>query len=170
MAYKVLSKSCLGYCEKNNTDDIYDNNTCIHYNLMFYTAHGAYSGSGSSCRNLERVVLVSESTVYPYKLINKQLINSIWTRSGNSWLTLDWISWSQWSLMMPLTSWQLVCCVASATRHQVQHHHHVMLPRMHGHGLSLKITTKCETFGHVASSVPGFVGFGGAGLVCDMAN
>ncbi len=30
---------------------------------MFYTAHGAYSGSGSSCRNLERVVLVSESTV-----------------------------------------------------------------------------------------------------------
>ncbi len=31
---------------------------------MFYTAHGAYSGSGSSCRNLERVVLVSESTVY----------------------------------------------------------------------------------------------------------
>ncbi len=31
---------------------------------MFYTAHGAYSGSWSSCRNLERVVLVSESTVY----------------------------------------------------------------------------------------------------------
>ncbi len=36
----------------------------VYYNLMFYTAHGAYSGSGSSCRNLERVVLVSESTVY----------------------------------------------------------------------------------------------------------
>ncbi len=25
--------------------------------VVFYTAHGAYSGSGSSCRNLERVVL-----------------------------------------------------------------------------------------------------------------
>ncbi len=36
----------------------------IYYNLMFYTAHGAYSRSESSCRNLERVVLVSESTVY----------------------------------------------------------------------------------------------------------
>ena len=31
---------------------------------MFYTAHGAYSGSRSPCRNLERVVLVSESTIY----------------------------------------------------------------------------------------------------------
>ncbi len=62
MAYKALTKSCLGYCEKNNTDDTYD--TCIYYNLTFYTAHGAYSGSESSCRNLERVVLVSESTVY----------------------------------------------------------------------------------------------------------
>ncbi len=37
---------------------------------MFYTAHGAYSGSGSSCRNLERVVLVSESIVYQ---INRDL-------------------------------------------------------------------------------------------------
>ncbi len=61
MAYKVLAKSYLGYCKKNDT---YDNNTCTYYNLMFYTAHGAYSGSGSSCRNLDRVVLVSELTVY----------------------------------------------------------------------------------------------------------
>ncbi len=69
MAYKVLTKSYLGYCE-NNTDDTYDNN--IYYNLMFYTVHGAYSGSGSSCRNLERVILVSESTVLVYhlKLVN----------------------------------------------------------------------------------------------------
>ena len=64
MAYKVLAKSYVGYWKKNNTDDTYDKNTCTYYNLMFYTAHGAYSGSGSSCRNLERVVLVSESTVY----------------------------------------------------------------------------------------------------------
>ena len=64
MAYKVLAKSYLGYCKKNNTDDTYDNNTHIYYNLMFYTAHGAYSGSGSSYRNLERVVLASESTIY----------------------------------------------------------------------------------------------------------
>ncbi len=62
MAYKVLAKSYLGYCKKNNTDD---NMMIIHvHTMMFYTAHGAYSGSGSSCRNLERVVLVSESTVY----------------------------------------------------------------------------------------------------------
>ncbi len=59
MAYKVLAKSYLGYCKNNNTDDTYDNNTCTYYNLMLYTAHGAYSGSGSSCRNFERVVLVS---------------------------------------------------------------------------------------------------------------
>ncbi len=38
--------------------------TCTYYNLMFYTAHGAYSGSGLSRRNLEWVVLVSELTVY----------------------------------------------------------------------------------------------------------
>ncbi len=47
MAYKVLAKSYLGYLQKNNTDDIYDNNTCIRYNLMFYTAHRAYTvGAG----------------------------------------------------------------------------------------------------------------------------
>ncbi len=63
MAYKVLAKSHLGYYKNNNTEHTYDNNTCTYYNLMFYTAHGDYSGSGSSCRNLERVVLVSESTV-----------------------------------------------------------------------------------------------------------
>ncbi len=45
IAYKVLAKTYLGYCKKNNTDYTYDNNTCIYYNLMFYTAHGAYSGS-----------------------------------------------------------------------------------------------------------------------------
>ncbi len=46
----------------------------IHVYLMFYTAHGAYSGSGSSCRNLERVVLVSESTVYQYTNMRTSLL------------------------------------------------------------------------------------------------
>ncbi len=63
MVYKVLTKSYLGYCEKNNIDDTHDN-TCIYYNLMFYTGHGAYRERVVQCRNLERVVLVSESTVY----------------------------------------------------------------------------------------------------------
>ena len=47
-----ISKIILGILQENNTDNIYDNNTCIYYNLMSYTAHGVYSGSGSSCRNL----------------------------------------------------------------------------------------------------------------------
>ncbi len=43
---------------------------------MFYTAHGAYRGSGSSCRNLERVVLVSGSTVYRklHRLVHKSIL------------------------------------------------------------------------------------------------
>ena len=68
MAYKVLTKSYLGGTARRIIHDmilIIIHITCIYYpNLMFYTAHGAYSGSGSSFRNLETVVLVSESTVY----------------------------------------------------------------------------------------------------------
>ncbi len=37
--------------------------------MMCYTAHGAYTGSESSCRNLEQVVFVSESTVLYTKTI-----------------------------------------------------------------------------------------------------
>ncbi len=62
MAYKVLVKSYLGDCMKNNTDDAYDmviNKTCIYYYLMSYTAHyRAYIGWDRVVlqRNLERVV------------------------------------------------------------------------------------------------------------------
>ena len=45
MAYKlnkVLAKSYLGFCKKNNTGDTYDtdeNVTCLLYFLMLHTAH-----------------------------------------------------------------------------------------------------------------------------------
>ncbi len=45
---------------------------------MFYTAHRAYSGSGSSCRNLERVVLVSELTVYLYSTASSIAIGQLY--------------------------------------------------------------------------------------------
>ncbi len=49
---------------------------------MFYIAHGAYRGSGSSCRNLERVVLVSESTVYQ--------LDRDWLRKSGDQGVLSW--------------------------------------------------------------------------------
>ncbi len=69
-AHKVLAKSSWDTARRLLQMVTYDanDNTSTHILLCVMRCYTqltrAYSGSGSSCRNFERVVLVSESTIH----------------------------------------------------------------------------------------------------------
>ncbi len=116
MAYKVLAKSYLGFCKKNNTDDNMIQMKIIHvYSIICYTQlTGAYRGSGSSCRNLKRVVLVSESTAYRTYTV------SITYKKMQTLLLKHLLIHTSRVMVLPVRVFTKICMVLSALKKKIK--------------------------------------------------